>query len=160
MPIGTSSLGLESYLLVNKLDFFSYPFQSIHRFIQQKSCVVHEHIDELDKLFARFWFVDNSDFVHVGFPHGFQNDGNVIADCEFVVKLRWGPGLFHLCKWKKKCQKNSSKKFVKNSRQKNSSNNQGYPQVTPKLQRSTVSIFMSTISVLRSSARPASGRRA
>ena len=71
--------------LENKI---SYPFQSVHGFIQQKSCVVHEHIDEFNKLFAGFGFVDNSDFVHVGFPHGFQNDGNVITDCEFVVKLR------------------------------------------------------------------------
>ena len=71
-------------------------FERVHGLVQQKCRVVHQHIDEFDKLFAGFGFVDDSNFVYTLLPHGLENDRNVVANGELVVKLGRSACLLHI----------------------------------------------------------------
>ena len=81
--------------------YFVNPFQCVHAFVQQKSSIIHKHINKFDELFSCLGFIDNCNLVTRGFPHGFHYNGNVISNGKFVVKFRGGTCLFHFCKEKK-----------------------------------------------------------
>lgn len=55
--------------------------------VQQKGSVIHQHINELDKVVSILGFINDSILLHCVRPEGLEDNTDVIANCELVIKF-------------------------------------------------------------------------
>ena len=65
--------------------------QRHQRFVQQKGGVIHQHVDELDKVLSIFGLIDDGVLLHRVRPEGLEDNTDVVANCELVVELAGRP---------------------------------------------------------------------
>jgi len=105
--------------------FYKTDLERLQAFIKEECRVIHEHVDKAYKLFPRSWFVDDGMskkkknewktkkklmffgisvpgslaldlLVNDTFPHWLENDTNVVANWEFIIKFSICTRRFHI----------------------------------------------------------------
>lgn len=91
-----SGLHVPLVFVVHVFLHFVNALQRNESLIKQKGGIVHEHVDELDKVIAIFRLVDDGKLLHRIGVEGLENNTNVVAYRELVIEFGRSAGCLHI----------------------------------------------------------------